>query len=98
MPRRRPPCLILLPLVLALGPLCVLGFAPAAARAAPAAATAGGMTMDQAVKMAEKRFHARVTKAATHKESGRAVYVLQLLNDSGHVWSVHVDAATGAVQ
>jgi hypothetical protein len=98
MTRRHAPLLTLLPLLLALGPLCVLSFAPASAGAAPAGAATGGMSMDQAVKMAEKKFHARVVKAEAQKDGGKTVYVLRLLNDTGHVWTVHVDAATGAVQ
>lgn len=78
--------------------MCALSFAPAAApaNAAPASAV-GGMTMDQAVKMAEKRFHARVVKAESQKEGGGTVYVLRLLNDTGHVWTVRVNAANGSV-
>jgi uncharacterized membrane protein YkoI len=88
-------------LVLAFGPLCVLSFVPALASAAPApaaAAAAGSVTMDQAVKMAEKKFHARVIKAETQKDGGKSIYVLKLLNDTGHVRTVRVDAATGSVQ
>jgi hypothetical protein len=89
-----------MPLLLAAASMAALGFAPTPppARAAPAAAAGGGMTMDQAVKMASKRFHARVVKAETQKEGGRNVYVLRLLNETGHVWTVHVDSATGAVK
>jgi uncharacterized membrane protein YkoI len=85
-------------LLLALGPMCMLGVVPTAACAAPAAAAAGSMTMDQAVKMAEKKFHAKVLNAGTQTEDGKPIYVLKLLNDTGHVWTVHVDAATGAVR
>jgi hypothetical protein len=98
MTRRPAPLLLLMPLLLATGSLAALSLAPTPARAAPAAAAAGGMTMDQAVKMAEKRFHARVVRAETQKDSGRNVYVLRLLNDTGHVWTVQVDAATGSVK
>ena len=86
-----------MPLLLAAGSMAALSLAPTPAHAAPAAA-AGGMTMDQAVKMASKRFHARVVKAETQKEGGRNIYVLRLLNETGHVWTVHVDSATGAVK
>jgi uncharacterized membrane protein YkoI len=55
------------------------------------------MSLDEAVSMAERRFHARVVRAEPQQESGRTVYVLRLLNDSGRVWTVRVDAATGAV-
>jgi uncharacterized membrane protein YkoI len=68
--------------------------APAAQRLALASAS---MTMDEAVKMAEQRYHARVVKAETLKGDGHVVYVLRLLNDAGRVWTVRVDAASGAV-
>ena len=65
----------------------------------PGRASAGthAMSLDEAVSMAERRFHARVVRADSQQESGRTVYVLRLLNDSGRVWTVRVDAATGAV-
>jgi uncharacterized membrane protein YkoI len=55
------------------------------------------LSMDQAVQMVEQRYHARVVRAQTQNEEGRTVYVLRLLNDSGKVWTVHVDAANGSV-
>lgn len=69
---------------------------PPPAPAAVVLATAG-VSMDQAVKMAEQRFHARVVKAETEHANGRTVYVLRLLNDAGRVWTVRVDAADGAL-
>jgi len=54
--------------------------------------------MDQAVRMVEERYHARVVKAQTEQEEGRTRYVLRLLNDAGKVWTVRVDAADGSVQ
>lgn len=71
-----------------------------AATAPPARATTAGsaVSMDQAVKMVERRFHARVVKAETERDNGRTLYVLRLLSDSGRVWTVRVDAADGAVQ
>ena len=59
--------------------------------------TAASMSMDQAVKMAEQRFHARVVKAEAEQENGHTVYVLRLLNEAGRVWTVRVDAASGAL-
>src|SRR5579872_1538597 len=67
---------------------------PAPVRVALAAPS---MTMDQAVKMAEERYHARVVKAETQRGDGHIVYVLRLLNESGRVWTVRVDAASGTV-
>jgi uncharacterized membrane protein YkoI len=65
---------------------------------APAMTTSGSVSMDQAVKMVERRFHARVVKAETERDNGRTVYVLRLLSDAGKVWTVRVDARDGAVQ
>ncbi len=56
-----------------------------------------GVSMDQAVKMVEQRFRARVVRAESQHEGGRTVYVLKLLNDSGQVWTVRVDAESGAI-
>jgi uncharacterized membrane protein YkoI len=83
---------------------------PALGAALPAAPAAAGepadravvasamVSMDQAVKMVEQRYRARVVKAETQKDNGRTVYVLKLLDDSGKVWTVRVDAADGSVQ
>jgi uncharacterized membrane protein YkoI len=72
----------------------------AATRAdAPRLAVANAVvSMDQAVRMVEQRFHARVVKTLTEQDNGRTVYVMRLLNDSGKVWTVRVDAASGSVQ
>jgi uncharacterized membrane protein YkoI len=59
--------------------------------------TSATMSMDQAVKMAEQHFHARVVKAEAERENGHMVYVLRLLNEAGRVWTVRVDAASGAL-
>jgi hypothetical protein len=56
------------------------------------------LTMDQAVKNVERQYHARVVKAETQREGERTTYVLRLLDDAGKVWTVRVDAASGAVQ
>jgi uncharacterized membrane protein YkoI len=74
----------------------VLAAAPLAALAAPPAAHA--LSMDEAVKSAEARYHATVVKAETQKEGARTVYVLRLYNKSaGKVWSVRMDAANGSI-
>jgi uncharacterized membrane protein YkoI len=57
-----------------------------------------GMSMDQAVRLVEQKYRARVVKAEAQRDDGRTVYVLRLLDDSGKVWIVHVDAASGAVR
>jgi uncharacterized membrane protein YkoI len=48
--------------------------------------------------MVEQRFHARVVKTQTQQDNGHTVYVMRLLDDSGKVWTVRVDAASGSVQ
>jgi uncharacterized membrane protein YkoI len=58
----------------------------------------GDMSMDQAVRMVEQRYHARVVKAETQHDEGHTLYVLRLLNDAGKVWTVRVDAASGSVE
>ena len=63
------------------------------------AVTLGSATisLDQAVKMAEQRFKARVVRAEAQQNGGSTVYVLRMLNESGRVWIVRVDASNGAV-
>jgi len=77
--------------------LPIVGAAGGAAAAAPAMQITAPVSMDQAVKLAEQRFHARVVKAETHRDGEHTVYSLRLLNDAGRVWTVQVDAANGAV-
>ena len=66
--------------------------------AAPVAMPRGTVSMDQAVRMVEERYHARVVKVETQQDDGHTLYVLRLLNDAGKVWTVRVDAASGSVQ
>lgn len=58
---------------------------------------ANTVSMDQAVKMAEQRFKARVVRAEAQHDGDHTVYVLRMLNESGRVWTVRVDASNGAV-
>jgi uncharacterized membrane protein YkoI len=60
-------------------------------------AGAAGVSMDQAVKMAEQRFKARVVRAEAQHDGARTIYVLKMLNEAGHVWTVRVDAANGVI-
>lgn len=77
--------------------LCALGStAPSVVPAAAAATTQ--VSMEQAVKMAEQRYHARVVKAEAQHNGTQTVYVLRLLNEAGRVWTVHVDAASGSMR
>jgi uncharacterized membrane protein YkoI len=70
---------------------------PAAANQPPIVVAAAGVSMDQAVKMAEQRFKARVVRAESQQNAGHTIYVLRMLNESGRVWTVRVDASNGAV-
>jgi uncharacterized membrane protein YkoI len=58
-------------------------------------ARVAGVSLDQAVRMAEQRFKARVVRAESQQNSGHTIYVLRMLNESGRVWTVRVDASTG---
>ena len=63
----------------------------------PIRVAAASVSMEQAVKMAEQRFKAKVVRAEAEHSEGRTVYVLRMLNESGRVWTVRVDASNGAV-
>jgi uncharacterized membrane protein YkoI len=76
--------------------LCNVGGGYATAEAA--GQPAPQVSIDQAVRMAEQRYHAKVVKAEAQRNGAQTVYVLRLLNDAGKVWTVHVDAASGAMQ
>ena len=54
-----------------------------------------GMSLDEAVQRAERRYHARVVKAEAQNNDGRTIYVLRLVSDDGRVFTVRVDAQTG---
>ena len=62
------------------------------------AARRGQLTLDQAIEMAERRFRARVVRAAVEESAGQRIYVLRLLSEQGRVWTVRVDAQSGAIQ
>ena len=91
----------LIPLALVLAVATVLAAATPAVRAAegqrPIAIAAATVSMEQAVKMAEQRFKAKVVRAETQHDDGHIVYVLRMLNESGRVWTVRVDASNGAL-
>ncbi|MGE0581756.1 MAG: PepSY domain-containing protein [Steroidobacteraceae bacterium] len=57
---------------------------------------ADGISLDEAVNRAERRYGARVIRAETHESNGRRVHQLRLLSDDGRVWTVRIDAANGA--
>ncbi|HNR23611.1 MAG TPA: PepSY domain-containing protein [Steroidobacteraceae bacterium] len=58
---------------------------------------APGMSLDAAVRQAERKYQARVIRAETRSsQDGRVVHVLRLLSEDGRVWTVKIDAASGA--
>jgi uncharacterized membrane protein YkoI len=79
--------------------------APAVVIASPAlpapdaAMRRDGLSLDEAIDRAQKRYRARVVRAEQTQSGGRSVYVLRLLSDEdGRVFTVRVDAVTGAMQ
>ena len=57
-----------------------------------------GISLDEAVRMAEAQYHARVVRTEVVDEDGRKVYVLKLLSEGGRVITVRIDAATGRMR
>jgi uncharacterized membrane protein YkoI len=55
-----------------------------------------GVSLDAAVAAAQERHRARVVKAEVIERDGRKVYSLRLLGGDGRVWTIRIDAATGA--
>ena len=56
-----------------------------------------GMSLDQAVEMAQRRFRAKAVKAETVDSGGKKVHQIRLLSAEGKVWTVRVDAESGAM-
>ena|SRR5690349_13804506 len=57
----------------------------------------GGISLNEAISMVERRFKARVVRSDVRQEGDRKVYVLRLLDDAGNAQVVRVDAASGAI-
>jgi uncharacterized membrane protein YkoI len=57
-----------------------------------------GISLDEAVRMAERQYRARVVRTDVQDEDGRRVYVLKLLSENGRVMTVRIDAATGRMR
>lgn len=75
------------------------GGAATADSAAVEAGLKGDLSMDEAIDRAQKRYRARVVRAEQVEQGGRIVYVLRLLSDEdGRVFTVRVDARSGAMQ
>jgi uncharacterized membrane protein YkoI len=56
------------------------------------------VSLDQAVEMAQRRFRAKAVKAETIESGGKRVHQIRLLNTEGRVWTVRVDAESGAMR
>jgi hypothetical protein len=81
--------------VLSLGLLLWTANPGHAARAAEAAG-AGELSPTQAAALVQKRYAARVVRASSADADGRHLYVFLLLSPDGKVWTVRLDARTGA--
>jgi uncharacterized membrane protein YkoI len=57
----------------------------------------GGISLNQAISMVERRFKARVVRSDVRQEGERKIYVLRLLDDAGNAQVVRVDASSGAI-
>ena len=55
------------------------------------------LSLAQAVRLAQHRFRARVVRAETQTQGDRTIYVLRMLDDTGRVFAVRVDAASGSI-
>ena len=55
------------------------------------------LSLAQAVRLAQHRFKARVVRAETQTQGDRTIYVLRMLDDTGRVFAVRVDAASGSI-
>ena len=86
-------------LVLSAGALIAHAYdtAPAPAALHRASAERPNLSLDQAVRLAQHRYRARVVRAETESQGGRTIYVLRLLDDAGRVFAVRVDAASGTI-
>jgi uncharacterized membrane protein YkoI len=56
-----------------------------------------GVSLDQAVEMAQRRYRAKAVKAETVQSGERLVHNIRLLSAEGKVWTVRVDAKSGAM-
>ncbi len=63
-----------------------------------AGAQRDGISLDEAVRMAESQYHAKVVRTDVQDEDGRKVYVLKLLSEGGRVVTVRIDAASGRMR
>src|SRR5262245_24700911 len=57
-----------------------------------------GISLDEAVEMAQRRYRAKAVKAETVRSGDRRVHQIRLLSAEGKVWTVRVDAESGAIR
>ncbi|MGH8205211.1 MAG: PepSY domain-containing protein, partial [Steroidobacteraceae bacterium] len=56
-----------------------------------------GLSPAKAVALVQRRYHAQVVRTKMQTDaSGRQLYVFRLLSAAGRVWTVRIDAHTGA--
>lgn len=67
-------------------------------RSIAAEAFRDGISLDEAVRRAERQYRARVVRTDVQDEDGRKVYVLKLLSEDGQVITVRIDASTGRMR
>lgn len=56
---------------------------------------AGGMSLDAAVAMVQRRYNAKVVRAEESREGDDVVYRIRCLSPDGRVFTVRVNARTG---
>ena len=57
-----------------------------------------GVSLDQAVEMAQRRYRAKAVKAETVRSGDKRIHQIRLLSaDGSKVWNVRVDAESGAM-
>ena len=56
----------------------------------------GGVSLEQAISMAQSRFQGRVVRAEPVQMGDRRVYEIRILGEDGRVHIVRIDAETGA--
>lgn len=56
-----------------------------------------GISLDQAAEMAQRRYRAKAVRAETVLIGDRRVHQIRLLSAEGKVWTVRIDAKSGAM-
>ena len=98
--------MVLLAVLAAVGAVGAVGagLAHATAPASTAASTTGAaravpvrdLSREQATQLVQQRYGARVVRTEVVEQSGREIFVFRLLSSGGKVWTVRIDAQSGA--